>query len=141
MSSYISLYCWKEITNISVSFKSCCYPGPYLSIADTHLTMEILSFYSKGFEPGSDSRSCSVIVRVRVVLKRTVIRNHSKKCKLSFSFASGRSVTVTVTDNSPFQDYPHSDDHTTRSTFFLVAKLKSPTGGTLALITFDSHQS
>ena len=27
--------------------------------------------YSKGFEPGSDSRSCSVIVRVRVVLKRT----------------------------------------------------------------------
>ena len=23
---------------------------------------------------------------------------------------------VTVTDNSPFQDYPHPDDHTTRST-------------------------
>ena len=29
--------------------------------------------YSKGFETGSDSRSCSVIVRVRVVLKRTVV--------------------------------------------------------------------
>ena len=29
--------------------------------------------YSKGFEPGSDSRSCSVIVLVRVVLKRTVV--------------------------------------------------------------------
>ena len=25
-------------------------------------------------------------------------------------------VVVTVTDNSPFQDYPHPDDHTTRST-------------------------
>ena len=24
-------------------------------------------------------------------------------------------TTVTVTDNSPFQDYPHPDDHTTRS--------------------------
>ena len=32
-----------------------------------------LHFYSKGFEPGSDSRLCSVIVRVRVVLKRTVV--------------------------------------------------------------------
>ena len=29
--------------------------------------------FSKGFEPGSDIRSCSVIVRVRVVLKRTVV--------------------------------------------------------------------
>ena len=29
--------------------------------------------YSKGFEPGSDSRLCSVIGRVRVVLKRTVV--------------------------------------------------------------------
>ena len=29
--------------------------------------------YSKEFEPGSDSRSCSVIGRVRVVLKRTVV--------------------------------------------------------------------
>ena len=29
--------------------------------------------YSKGFEPGSDSRSCSVIGQVRVVLKRTVV--------------------------------------------------------------------
>ena len=25
-------------------------------------------------------------------------------------------TSVTVTDNSPFQDYPHPDDHTTRST-------------------------
>ena len=31
------------------------------------------SLYFKGFEPGSDSQSCSVIVRVRVVLKRTVV--------------------------------------------------------------------
>ena len=25
-------------------------------------------------------------------------------------------TSVIVTDNSPFQDYPHPDDHTTRST-------------------------
>ena len=25
-------------------------------------------------------------------------------------------TSVTVTDNSPFQDYPHPNDHTTRST-------------------------
>ena len=25
-------------------------------------------------------------------------------------------TSVTVTDNSPFQDYPHPDDHTTQST-------------------------
>ena len=25
-------------------------------------------------------------------------------------------TSVTVSDNSPFQDYPHPDDHTTRST-------------------------
>ena len=25
-------------------------------------------------------------------------------------------TSVTVTENSPFQDYPHPDDHTTRST-------------------------
>ena len=25
-------------------------------------------------------------------------------------------TSVTVTDNSPYQDYPHPDDHTTRST-------------------------
>ena len=25
-------------------------------------------------------------------------------------------TSVTVTDNSPFQDYPHPDDHSTRST-------------------------
>ena len=29
--------------------------------------------YSIGFEPGSDSRSFSVIVRVRAALKRTVV--------------------------------------------------------------------
>ena len=27
-------------------------------------------------------------------------------------------TSVTVTDNSPFQDYPHPDDHTTRSFIF-----------------------
>ena len=30
-------------------------------------------------------------------------------------------TSVTVTDNSPFQDYPHPDDHTTQSPKFSVA--------------------
>ena len=38
-----------------------------------NVTVIYVELYSKGFEPGSDSRSCSVIVRVRVVLKRTVV--------------------------------------------------------------------
>ena len=38
---------------------------------DINSTREIK--HSKGFEPGSDSRLCRVIVRVRVVLKRTVV--------------------------------------------------------------------
>ena len=29
-------------------------------------------------------------------------------------------TSVTVTDNSPFQDYPHPDDHTTQSFSFYV---------------------
>ena len=29
--------------------------------------------YSEGFEPRSDNRSCGVIVRVRVVMKRTIV--------------------------------------------------------------------
>ena len=32
------------------------------------------------------------------------------------TFAHVVETSVTVTDNSPFQDYPHPDDHTTRST-------------------------
>ena len=43
------------------SFKGSCYSPAYKLL------------YSKGFEPGSDSRSCSVIGRVREVLKRTVV--------------------------------------------------------------------
>ena len=35
--------------------------------------VRLIFLYSKGFDPGSDSRSCSVIFRVRVVLKRTVV--------------------------------------------------------------------
>ena len=43
------------------SFKGRCYSPVYKLL------------YSKGFEHGSDSRSCTVIGRVRVVLKRTVV--------------------------------------------------------------------
>ena len=38
-----------------------------------YIYSQLYALYSKGFEPGSDSRSCSAIVRVRVVLKRTVV--------------------------------------------------------------------
>ena len=82
--------------------------------------------YSKGFEPRSDIQSCSVIVWVRVVLKRTVVgdcdqltfrQTERKSSSLDYDddFRSG-CQNVTVTDNSPFQYYPHPDDHTTRST-------------------------
>ena len=39
-------------------------------------------------------------------------------CLLTLMMTSAQVVetSVTVTDNSPFQDYPHPDDHTTRST-------------------------
>ena len=30
-------------------------------------------------------------------------------------------TSVTVTDNSPFQDYPHPDDHTTQSNVHYVS--------------------
>ena len=32
-------------------------------------------------------------------------------------------TSVTVTDNSPFQDYPHSEDHTTRSNVLSLTTL------------------
>ena len=38
-------------------------------------------------------------------------------------------TSVTVTDNSPFQDYPHPDDHTTRTTVIINKfLLLSPAG-------------
>ena len=92
-------------------------------------------------------RSCSVIVQVRVVLKRTVAsdsdwrfdnlsgsHHHSQGEKsldadkgtalqfllchltLMMTFAQVVKTSVTVTDNSPFQDYPHLDNHTSRLT-------------------------
>ena len=52
------------------------------------------------------------IVDRAVVLKRSVVG------KSDYNIAP-----VTVTDNSPFQDYPHPDDHTTRSSVILGFKL------------------
>ena len=62
----------------------------------THLTMNHTmrfltqynyTIYSKGFQPGSDSRSCSVIVRARVVLKRTVVGGSDCHCHRQQSFS------------------------------------------------------
>ena len=63
--------------------------------------------------------SCRVIVRMRVVLKMTVDGDSDKQpfhLALMMTSAQVVETSVTVTDNSPFQDYPHPDDHTTRST-------------------------
>ena len=45
-------------------------------------------------------------------------RNVSNVLSLDSMMTSAQVVetSVTVADNSPFQDYPHSDDYTTRST-------------------------
>ena len=42
----------------------------------------------------------------------------SRLTNLTLMMTSAKVVetSVTVTDNSPFQDYPHPDDHTTQST-------------------------
>ena len=66
------------------------------------------------------SWSCSVIVQVRVVLKKTCCRwqwltFRQPERKSSSSESSPLTLMITVTDNSPFQDYSNPDDHTTRS--------------------------
>ena len=42
--------------------------------------------------------------------------HHQSQVTLMMTSAQVVETSVTVTDNSPFQDYPHPDDHTTRST-------------------------
>ena len=51
----------------------------------------------KWFEPRSLSRFCHLIVRVRVVPRRTVVQVAE--------------TLGNVTNNSPSQDYSHPDDH------------------------------
>ena len=65
------------------------------------------------FPPGNnnDGSSCSVIVRVCVVLKRTVVG-----CRLTLKMTIAQIVETSVTNNSSFQNYTHPDDHTTRTT-------------------------
>ena len=56
---------------------------------------------------------------MRVVLKMTVDGDSDKQpfhLTLMMTSAQVVETSVTVTDNSPFQDYPHPDDHPTRST-------------------------
>ena len=61
-------------TNKEFSFKvkGATSPSLLVSFDGYEFTIHNIS-YSKGFEPGGNSRSCSVIVRVSVVLKRTVV--------------------------------------------------------------------
>ena len=71
-----------------------------------------VSFYSKWFEPRSISSLSSVIVRVSVVLKRTV-EPLKRTVKMTTAQVVETSVTVT---NSSFQNYTHPDDHTRQTT-------------------------
>ena len=54
------------------------------------------------------SSSYSVIVRVRVVQKRTVVKIFSVK------MTSAQVFETSVTNNSSFQNYPHPDDYSIR---------------------------
>ena len=58
----------------------------------------------KWFEPRSLSRLCGLIVRVRVVPRRTVVGDIDQLVTL-----------VNVTNNNPSRDYSHSDDQTTQT--------------------------
>ena len=51
-----------------------------------------------------------MIVRVRVVLRRTVVGH------LTLKMTSAQVVETSVTNNSSSQNYPHSDDHTIQTT-------------------------
>jgi len=94
----VNLNCWQNVTGEKHAF--------YL--------FNVYPFCCKWFEPRSISSSSSVIVRVRVVLKRTVV------CEWHFDNLSRRLQTaqvveMSVTKNSSFQNYPHPDDHTIRT--------------------------
>ena len=54
--------------------------------------------------------SYCVIVRVRVVLKRTVAGDWRFDV-LTLKMTSAQIVETSVTNNSSFQNYPHPDDH------------------------------
>ena len=79
-------WCFKPITNLELRYtidpvfidlvysRIMCV---VLQLCVTHLGtlcvfLLLYALYSKRLEPGADSLSCSVIVRARVVLKRTV---------------------------------------------------------------------
>ena len=48
--------------------------------------------------------------------KKSTVPRPLKATQTILTSAQVVETSVTVTDNSPFQDYPHPDDHTTRST-------------------------
>ena len=48
------------------------------------------------------------------------LTNNSFNLTLMMTSAQVVETSVTFTDNSPFQDYPHQDDHTTRSSIYCV---------------------
>ena len=88
------------------------------------LLNKLAVFLSPFFVPDNNRKlinSYRVIVRVRVVLKRTVVGdrrfdNLSGSHPQSQKTTSAQVVETSVTNNSSFQNYPHPDDHTIRTT-------------------------
>ena len=71
------------------------------------------------------SSSYSLIVRVRVVLKRTVVGDsrfenlsgsHLQSQVSTLKMTSAQVLETSVTNNSSFQNYPYPDDQTIRTT-------------------------
>ena len=58
---------------------------------------------------------CYVVKTSFVDLLHSIDKQHFR-LTLMMTSAQVVETSVTVTDKSPFQDYPHPDDHTTRST-------------------------
>ena len=96
LNLYIKFY---KVRGTSVQFSSIVAEKSKLQYMESVSSTSLQCMYhSKWFKSRSISSSYGVIVRVRVVLKRTV---------------------VGVTNNSSFQNYPHPDDHTIRTNILI----------------------
>ena len=114
------------------------YPDPVLSsfpFSPLENPMRTKLTNGKWFEPRSLSRLRGLIVRVRVVPRRTVVGDidrrfdnlsgsHIRVMTLMMTSAQVVETSVNVTNNSPSRDYSHPDDQTTQK----LTKFKAPAG-------------
>ena len=113
---------WEAIFSMTGYFS--CVASCFKALNDNPVFMlPSVILHSKWFEPRSISSSCSVIVRVSVVLKRdinTIHWRHDITMTLKMTTAQVVEPSVTVT-NSSFQNYTHPDDHTTWTSYLTVS--------------------